>query len=110
MTTAKNYRCIDPQVQHQFGEAGTEQDIDQNVVKLGQKSYERSTLLALRQPIGSVLPQAARGLGRLQAFVVAGTELLYHLIGCHGVPEGNIVSRFDFRGGVHSHRAPVMCP
>jgi hypothetical protein len=39
--------CIDPQAQHQLGEARAKKDIDQDVVELGEKPQKGPTFFAL---------------------------------------------------------------
>src|SRR5262249_15799438 len=62
---AKDDRRIDPQVEHQLDEAGTEEDIDEDIVELRQEPHERPPFLALRQAVGAVLLQPARGFARI---------------------------------------------
>jgi len=79
-------RRIDPQVEHQLDEAGAEEDIDEDIVELRQEPHERPPLLALRQAVGAVLLQPARGLARIQAFLDIGREPPHHLVHRHGMP------------------------
>jgi hypothetical protein len=72
MTTPKMIAASIPQVEHQLGEAGAEQDKDQNVVELGQEPNERSPLLAFWQAVGPELLQTLRRLGRLEALSDVG--------------------------------------
>ena len=69
MTTPKMIEASSHKAQHQLGEAGAEQDVDQDVVELGQEPHERPSLLAFRQPVRTVLLQPGRGLTRIQAFL-----------------------------------------
>ena len=83
---AEDDRRIDPQVEHQLGEAGAKQDVDENVVELRQEPHERSPLLAFRQPVGAILLQAVRRFGRIQTFPGVGRETLRHLVHGHSMP------------------------
>src|SRR5262249_56272803 len=79
-------RRIDPQVEHQLDEAGTEKDIDEDIVELRQEPHERPPLLALRQAVGAVLLQADRGFACIQAFLDISGEPPRHLVHRHGMP------------------------
>ena len=98
---AEDDRRVEPQVQHQLGEAGAEQDVDQDVVELRQEPHERSALLAFRQPVGPVLLQAARRLARVEAFLGVGREPLHHLVHGHGVPGRGVGCGIGVRCCVH---------
>ena len=100
---AEDDRRIDPQVEHQLGEAGTEQDVDQDVVELRQEPHERSPLLAFRQPVWSVLLQAARRFGRIEAFPGVGGETLHRRIDSHGMPSCSVGC------GIRVHCATHRC-
>ena len=60
-------RGVEPQAQHQLDEAGGEQDIDEDVVELGEEPQQRPLLLALRQAVRPVGLQPRRGLGGVEA-------------------------------------------
>ena len=47
-------RGVQPQAQHQLDEAGGEQDVDEDVVELGEEPRQRSLLLALGQAVRPV--------------------------------------------------------
>ena len=83
---AENDRCVDPQAEHQLGEACTEQDVDKDVIKLQHKPGERPALSTFRQSIGAVFLRPARGLPEIEARFGAGGELLHHLVYGHGMP------------------------
>ena len=57
-------RGVQPQAQHQLDEAGGEQDIDEDVVELGEEPHQRPLLLALRQAVRPVSPSDVRRLPR----------------------------------------------
>ena len=59
-------RGVEPQAQHQLDEARGEQDVDEDVVELGEEPLERPLLLALRQAVRTVGLQTFRGFGGVQ--------------------------------------------
>ena len=74
MTTPKMIAASSHRLEHQLGEAGAEQDVDQDVVELRQEPHERPPLLAFRQPVGPVLLQAGRGLAQSRPSVLVASR------------------------------------
>ena len=105
---AENDRCVDPQAEHQLGEACTKQDVDQDIIELRQEADKRPLLLAFRQPIGTVFFHAAHGLPQIEARFRVGGELLHHLVCCHGMPSRYRTSRPGCHQCIHG-RSP-SCP
>ena len=58
---------VDPEPEHQFGEARAQQDIDQDVVELGEEAHERPAPLAGRKPVGSMLGEAPGSLRGIES-------------------------------------------
>jgi hypothetical protein len=79
-------RRIDPQAQHQFGEASAEKHINQDVVELGEKPHERPPLLALRQAVWAILPKPSGGFGCIEPLLAVGSEPPHNFLGGYRVP------------------------
>ena len=79
-------RRVDPQTQHQFGEAGAEKNVDEDIVELGEEPHERAAFFALWQPVRPVFLEPGSGLCCVEAFFPVGGEALYRLIRGHRVP------------------------
>jgi hypothetical protein len=79
-------RGVDPEAQHQLGEGRAEQDIDEDVVELGQEPPDGAAPLAGGQAIGSVLVQPRRRFARSQALQAVGGEPLHDVVGRHRMP------------------------
>ena len=98
---AEDDRRVEPQVEHQLGEAGAKQDVDQDVVELRQEPHERSPLLAFRQPVWPVLLQAVRRLGRIQTPPGVGGETFRHLVHGHTMPGYGVGCGIGVRCSAH---------
>ena len=111
---AEDDRGVDPQAQHQLGEAGGEQDVDQDIVELGKEPQERAPLLALRQAVWPVFFEAGRGFGWVEAFSAVGGEPLDRLLGVYRVPGRDFIRRCGVRHCAHgyspsSRLSPGLC-
>ena len=49
---AENDRCVDPQAEHQLGEACTKQDVDQDIIELRQEADKRPLFLPSGNRLG----------------------------------------------------------
>ena len=96
-------RRVEPQAQHQLGEPGAEQDIDKDVVELGEEAHERAPLLAFRQPVRPILLEPGRGLGSVEAIFPVGGEPLHGLICRHRVPGRDFTRRAGVRRCAHNY-------
>ena len=93
MTTAKMIDASSHRLSISLMKPAVEQDIDQDVVELGEEPLERPGLLALRQ---AVRPIGLQPLGRLLGVQTAGgidAEPLLDLLRRQGVPGRRIQSR-----------------
>ncbi len=83
----ENDAGVDPEAQHQLGEAGGEQHIDQNVVELAEEPDERSLFLAFGQTVRRRMSEAdARLRPASRPCLRAGPETPDGVVGGHGVP------------------------
>ena len=101
MTTPKMIAASSHRLEHQLGEAGAEQHIDQNVVELGQEPHERPPLLAFRQPVWPILLQAVRRFGRIQTPPGVGGETFRHLVHGHTMPGYGVGCGIGVRCSAH---------
>jgi hypothetical protein len=86
-------RGVQPQAQHQLDEAGREQDIDEEVIELGEEARQRPLLLALRQPVRPMLGEPPGCIRCVEALRRNDIELPLHLVGRHGVPCRRVPAR-----------------
>jgi hypothetical protein len=93
---------IDPQAQHQFGEAGAEEDINQDVVQLDEKPHERAPLLAFRQAVWAILPEPSGGFGRIEPLLAVSSEPLQNFVGRYRVPRRRTAVRVRVRCYAHA--------
>ena len=70
----------------ELDEAGREQDVNEDVVKLQQEAHQRALLAGGRQAVGPVFCQAARGFGAVEARRHAPPEPLHDLFRGPGMP------------------------
>jgi hypothetical protein len=104
---AEDDRGIDPQAQHQLGETGAQQDVDEDIVELGEEPHDGSSPLAFRQSVGSVLAEPGRGLAGVQPSVPVGAEPFNDLASRHRMPRHSVAGRGRVRRCVHG-RAPRL--
>ena len=65
---AGNDRCVEPKTEHQFDEARSEQDVNQDIVELQQEAHQWPALRTFRQSIWTVLRETARRLVGIESF------------------------------------------
>ena len=98
---------IDPQVQHQLGEAGAEKDVNQDVVKQSEKPHERSPLLALREAIWAMLLEPSGGFSSIEPLLAVGSEPFNNFAGRYRMPRRGIAIRVRVRCSAHA-RVPLV--
>src|SRR5215467_9021609 len=71
---------VEPQVRHEFDEAGGEQNIDQDVVELQQETQERPPPGRFRQPVGTVFRQALGDFSGVEACLGISVQPPHHVV------------------------------
>ena len=104
MTTPKMIAASIHRLEHQLGEAGTEQDVDQDVVELRQEAHERPPLLAFRQAVGAVFLQACAASAASRPFALSVARR-FDLVGGDRMPSHNVGCEIGVRCCSHL-RAP----
>src|SRR5262249_970133 len=89
---------VDPQVQHQLGEPGGEQDVDEDVVELGEEPSDGAALPPFRQAVGPIFLKPGRGLGRIETLLGIGTESLDDLGWRQSMPGRHVLDRIRRHG------------
>ena len=94
-------RGVQPEAQHQLDEAGRQQDIDEDVVELGEEPHQRSLLLAQRQAVRPIGPEPRRRLRGVKAVLGIDSQTLLDFLRRHRVPGRRVRSRNRRRRCTH---------